>query len=135
VLIFLKFEFQQRETFLLKLRSWIDIQQMHEKELKELADLRRWRGCSIQTLLGFHRSYPSGSVHGLHSLTDYFQEISPPSSVEDTLKFWGSVLVVIDALDECAIEEYDSLFTYSALSLILTAIAARATLAGTKMLS
>jgi hypothetical protein len=83
-------------------RSRNDARQMDEKEL---TNLQRLQHCSVPKLLGFHQSYPSAPVHGLHSLSDYFREISPPSSVEDTLKFWGSTLCLIDALYECSNEK------------------------------
>jgi len=61
-----------------------------------------WAWSSLPKVIGFHQDYPSGPLHGLHSLHDYLGQTSPPSSIDDSLKLWNNALGLIDCASALA---------------------------------
>ena len=49
----------------------------------------------ILGLIPTHQSYPSGFIYGAHSLENYLDIISPPSTAGDTINLWKSALFLL----------------------------------------
>lgn len=71
----------------------------------ELAAFRKLEPLSVPKLIGFDESYPQRTLHGLHSLEGYFQEVALPVTEEDIIELWNSPLCLAEAL---RVVRYDS---------------------------